>query len=151
MLDADLAELYRVPTKSLNLAVKRNADRFPGDFAFQLTGEEVAHLRFQFETSKGGHGGIFDVHQLERTKAEGGYGPDIQIPDEAFERIFDYFNDWTWHLDERPLRADNEINPDVLGYIFEKLRESKADGRVLHEGGHHRLRRQEHRDRAVCS
>ena len=57
MLDADLAELYRVPTKSLNLAVKRNADRFPEDFAFQLTEDEVAGLRFQFETSKRGRGG----------------------------------------------------------------------------------------------
>jgi len=51
MLDSDLAELYRVPTKSLNLAVKRNADRFPEDFMFRLTKEE-ADLRFQFETSK---------------------------------------------------------------------------------------------------
>jgi hypothetical protein len=57
MLDADLAELYRVPTKSLNLAVKRNADRFPEDFAFQLTEAEVTALRFQFETSKRGRGG----------------------------------------------------------------------------------------------
>lgn len=57
MLDAGLAELYRVPTKSLNLAVKRNADRFPEDFAFQLTEKEVAGLRFQFETSKRGRGG----------------------------------------------------------------------------------------------
>jgi len=57
MLDADLAELYRVPTKSLNLAVKRNADRFPEDFMFQLTDDEVAGLRFHFETSKRGRGG----------------------------------------------------------------------------------------------
>jgi hypothetical protein len=57
MLDADLAELYRVPTKSLNLAVKRNVDRFPEDFGFQLTEEEAAGLRFQFETSKRGRGG----------------------------------------------------------------------------------------------
>jgi len=57
MLDADLAELYRVPTKSLNLAVKRNADRFPEDFAFKLTEDEVGNLRFQFETSKRGRGG----------------------------------------------------------------------------------------------
>ena len=57
MLDADLAELYRVPTKSLNLAVKRNADRFPEDFTFQLTDDEVAGLRFHFETSKRGRGG----------------------------------------------------------------------------------------------
>jgi hypothetical protein len=53
MLDADLAKLYGVPTKSLNLAVRRNADRFPGDFMFQLTPEEWDRLRFQFETSKG--------------------------------------------------------------------------------------------------
>jgi outer membrane protein assembly factor BamB len=51
MLDADLAELYPVPTKSLNLAVKRNAARFPGDFMFRLTDDEVAGLRFHFETS----------------------------------------------------------------------------------------------------
>jgi hypothetical protein len=56
MLDADLAELYGVPTKSLNLAVKRNADRFPEDFTFQLTDDEAAGLRFHFETSKRGRG-----------------------------------------------------------------------------------------------
>jgi len=54
MLDTDLAELYRVPSKSLNLAVKRNADRFPEDFMFQLTEDEAAGLRFRFETSKRG-------------------------------------------------------------------------------------------------
>ena len=51
MLDSDLAELYQVPTKSLNLAVKRNAARFPDDFMFRLTQAE-ADLRFQIETSK---------------------------------------------------------------------------------------------------
>jgi hypothetical protein len=53
MLDADLAKLYGVPTKSLNLAVRRNAERFPNDFMFQLNAEEWDRLRFQFETSKG--------------------------------------------------------------------------------------------------
>jgi hypothetical protein len=57
MLDADLAVLYGVPTKSLNLAVKRNASRFPDDFMFVLTKEETNSLRFQFETSKKGRGG----------------------------------------------------------------------------------------------
>src|SRR6266511_4112648 len=57
MLDTDLADLYRVPTKSLNLAVKRNADRFPEDLMFQLTDDEAAGLRFHFETSKRGRGG----------------------------------------------------------------------------------------------
>jgi len=54
MLDKDLAELYGVKTKSLNLAVKRNMDRFPYDFMFQLTKEEFTNLRFQFETSRWG-------------------------------------------------------------------------------------------------
>ena len=54
MLDRDLAKLYGVPTKSLNLAVKRNLDRFPSDFMFQLTEEEFFNLRFQFETSSWG-------------------------------------------------------------------------------------------------
>jgi hypothetical protein len=52
MLDRDLASLYGVETKSLNLAVKRNIDRFPPDFMFQLTKEEFDSLRFQFETLK---------------------------------------------------------------------------------------------------
>jgi phage regulator Rha-like protein len=52
MLDRDLATLYEVETKALNLAVKRNFNRFPADFMFQLTKEEFEGLRFQIETSK---------------------------------------------------------------------------------------------------
>ena len=53
MLDADLARLYGVLTKELNKAVKRNLDRFPEDFVFQLTAEEAQELlRFQIGTSK---------------------------------------------------------------------------------------------------
>jgi hypothetical protein len=58
-------------------------------------------------------GGLFDIHELERNTK-------IEIADEAFEKLFDFFDKWQWHLDDRPLHADNEINPDVLGYIFEK-------------------------------
>lgn len=50
MLDRDLAALYETETKALNLAVKRNAKRFPKDFMFQLTKEEFEGLRFQIET-----------------------------------------------------------------------------------------------------
>ena len=53
MLDFDLAELYEVQTKNLNLAVKRNLKRFPKDFLFQLTKPEWENLRLQIETSKG--------------------------------------------------------------------------------------------------
>jgi phage regulator Rha-like protein len=55
MLDADLAAVYEVTTKRLNEQVKRNQDRFPEDFAFQLTPEELANLRSRFATSS--HGG----------------------------------------------------------------------------------------------
>lgn len=51
MLDRDLAELYKVTTKALNQAVKRNAQRFPGDFMFQLSSNETAHWRSQIVTS----------------------------------------------------------------------------------------------------
>jgi hypothetical protein len=50
MLDRDLATLYEIETKALNLAVKRNLKRFPADFMFQLTKEEYEGLRFQIET-----------------------------------------------------------------------------------------------------
>jgi hypothetical protein len=54
MLDRDLAALYGVETKNLNKAVRRNVDRFPADFMFQLTSDEAECLRFQFGTLKRG-------------------------------------------------------------------------------------------------
>jgi len=54
MLDFDLAEMYQVETKSLNLSVKRNMKRFPSDFMFQLTKDEWDNLRLKIETSKRG-------------------------------------------------------------------------------------------------
>jgi phage regulator Rha-like protein len=57
MLDSDLAELYGVTTKVLVQAVKRNLNRFPQDFMFQLNDQEVAALRSQTVTSKTGRGG----------------------------------------------------------------------------------------------
>ena len=54
MLDSDLANLYGVPVKALNQAVKRNSERFPADFMFQLTIDEVRNLKSQFVTSSWG-------------------------------------------------------------------------------------------------
>ena len=68
------------------------------------------------------NGGLFDVHDLERDN------PKIHVPDKAFEQIFAFFDAYQWHLDDRPLRKDNEINPDVLGYIFEKYINQKQMG-----------------------
>ena len=68
-------------------------------------------------------GSIFQQHQVEEH-----HGESIQIADAAFEKLFAFFDDFRWHLDERPLKDDREINPDVLGYIFEKYINQKQMG-----------------------
>ena len=57
ILDSDLAELYGVEVKRLNEQVRRNIERFPPDFVFQLSPTELNNLRSQFATSSSGHGG----------------------------------------------------------------------------------------------
>jgi hypothetical protein len=68
------------------------------------------------------NGGLFEMHQLESDN------PTIAIPDRAFEQIFAFFDEYNWHLDDRPLGSAREINPDVLGYIFEKYINQKQMG-----------------------
>ena len=69
------------------------------------------------------NGGIFQRHPIEKE-----HGEDIWIADKAFERLFGFFEQYQWHLEDRPLRRDNEIHPDVLGYIFEKYINQKQMG-----------------------
>src|SRR5690606_19248510 len=57
ILDSDLARLYQVETKALNRVLKRNENRFPENFCFQLTEQEAKSLRYQFGTSNVGRGG----------------------------------------------------------------------------------------------
>ena len=68
MIDRDLARLYGVETKRLKEAVKRNIDRFPEDFMFEMTKEELEIWRSQFATSKldmmGKHKLLFDVKTI---------------------------------------------------------------------------------------
>ena len=66
------------------------------------------------------NGGMFDVHQIERDYA------DIDIKDEAFESLFEFFDKWRWHLDTRVTASGRDINPDVLGYIFEQYINDRA-------------------------
>jgi len=68
------------------------------------------------------NGGLFASHPIEENHSG------IDIGDDAFERVFDFFDQYRWHLDDRPLRSDSEINPDVLGYIFEKYINQKQMG-----------------------
>ena len=69
------------------------------------------------------NGGIFQKHEVETH-----HGESIEIPDTAFEKLFRFFEQYQWHLDDRPLRDDKEINPEVLGYIFEKYINQKEKG-----------------------
>ncbi|MDR1469256.1 MAG: Eco57I restriction-modification methylase domain-containing protein [Spirochaetaceae bacterium] len=67
------------------------------------------------------NGGLFETHELEaRYKA-------IAITDAAFENIFAFFDEWEWHLDTRENASGRDINPDVIGYIFEKYINNRAD------------------------
>ncbi|MCR4774166.1 MAG: Eco57I restriction-modification methylase domain-containing protein [Prevotella sp.] len=66
------------------------------------------------------NGGMFDVHMLESKY------PDIDIPDEAFANLFAFFDQWHWHLSTRITDSGNDINPDVLGYIFEQYINDRA-------------------------
>ena len=86
MLDSDLAALYEVETKVLNQAVKRNQQRFPEDFMFQLIAEEEASLRLQFVTSKRG-GRRLSVLRVYRARC--GYAKDLARQLEAMEKRYD--------------------------------------------------------------
>ena len=116
---------------------QRGADRFFGEFlnalffeafakpevdrsalARQLTGR-VPYL----------NGGLFLHHKLELdANHQPRLGTTLRIADAAFQGVFDVFAAFTWHLDDTPGGDADEINPDVLGYIFEKYINQKAFG-----------------------
>ncbi|MBD2147406.1 DNA methyltransferase [Sphaerospermopsis sp. FACHB-1194] len=76
------------------------------------------------------NGGLFLPHQIEEkyNVTSTSLSNRIQISDTAFEEIFKLFSGYTWHLDDTPSGKDDEINPDVLGYIFEKYINQKEFG-----------------------
>ena len=69
------------------------------------------------------NGGLFQKHEIETR-----HGATIQIPNAAFDQIFTFFAEWNWHLDDRETSTGRDINPDVLGYIFEKYINNKQMG-----------------------
>jgi hypothetical protein len=66
------------------------------------------------------NGGLFDVHELERLYEN------IDISDKAFETIFNFFDQYNWHLDTNITATGKDINPDVIGFIFEKYINDRA-------------------------
>jgi len=66
------------------------------------------------------NGGLFDEHEIEKTFNK------IEIDDKAFEQLFNFFDEWEWHLDTRESASGKDVNPDVIGYIFEKYINDRA-------------------------
>ncbi len=89
----------------LNTPLVRRGPNFARDFG------QVPYL----------NGGMFDLHEIERSH------PDAEIPDAVFEKLFAFFDQWHWHLDTKLTAEGNDINPDVLGYIFEQYINERAE------------------------
>lgn len=126
--------------KKLAASRARGRDRFYRDFLrvlfFEGFAKPAASRSPSANTLLGSirylNGGLFLPHSVETRH---GYVLDakpatirIKIPDAAFDNLFALFRRYSWHLDDRPGHADNEINPDVLGYIFEKYINKKEFG-----------------------
>ena len=108
----------------------RGKDRFYSEFLQDLffegfakpEGDRSARAKKLLGQIKYLNGGLFLKHRIELDNRE------IAVPDCAFENLFNLFDRYTWHLDDTPGGQDDEINPDVLGYIFEKYINQKAFG-----------------------
>ena len=109
---------------------RRGKDRFYNEFLQALffegfakpEGKRSASAKKLVGQIKYLNGGLFLPHHIERDNTG------IKVPDQAFENLFNLFDRYTWHLDDTPGGQDDEINPDVLGYIFEKYINQKAFG-----------------------
>ncbi len=66
------------------------------------------------------NGGMFAKHEIEEKN------PELDIPDSVFTKLFNFFDQWRWHLDSRLTATGRDINPDVLGYIFEQYINDRA-------------------------
>jgi hypothetical protein len=114
----------------LDASKKRGKDRYYREFLVTLFFEGFAKpedlrspaVNVAIGKIKYLNGGLFIPHQIEeKWKA-------IQVPDEAFENLLALFERYSWNLNDTPGGKDDEINPDVLGYIFEKYINQKAFG-----------------------
>lgn len=108
----------------------RGSDRYFGDFLKLLFFEGFAkpaedrspEARHRLGNIRYLNGGLFLPHAIESSN------PHIHVPDAAFENLFALFRRYSWNLNDTPGTDSDEINPDVLGYIFEKYINQKAFG-----------------------
>lgn len=116
---------------------QRGANRFFGEFLkalfFEAFAKPAADRSADAKALTGQipylNGGLFLPHKLELDEQHAiRVGRTLRVADAAFEGIFKLFADYSWHLDDTPRGEADEINPDVLGYIFEKYINQKAFG-----------------------
>ncbi|MDZ8137029.1 MAG: DNA methyltransferase [Nostoc sp. DedQUE04] len=113
----------------LEQSKQKGENHFYSEFLKALFFESFAKPEFERDLSvqelvgkvKYLNGGLFLKHHIEEKYQ-------ISIVDEAFEQVLDLFERYSWNLDDTPEGKDDEINPDVLGYIFEKYINQKAFG-----------------------
>jgi hypothetical protein len=123
-------------SKKLAESQKRGSDRFYSEFLETLFFEGLAkrerppEIQQMLGQVSYLNGGLFLKHKIEGNDENGKKRYNIQIPDEAFRRVFALFKQYSWYLDDRdrPHSKKDKINPDVLGYIFEKYINQKAFG-----------------------
>lgn len=161
MLDKDLAELYNVETGQLKRAVKRNIERFPSDFMFELSNEEVSALRCQIGILKSGRGqhskylpyvfteeGVAMLSGVLRSPTAIEVNIRIMRAFVAVRQYLDFQKKEGGELEERikkleetfeeSLHDSNEINEDTrfrLEQIESALAEMRADIRILTKSG----------------
>lgn len=123
--------------EQLQQSEQRGANRFYGEFLAALFFEAFAKPEADRNPAAMAltgripylNGGLFLPHKLELDAEHAlRLGKTLHVADEAFKGIFDLFASFTWHLDDTPGGDADEINPDVLGYIFEKYINQKAFG-----------------------
>jgi hypothetical protein len=133
-LDDGNADYLRV---KLQESQARGPERFFGEFLnalfFEAFAKPAADRSETAKTLTGKvpylNGGLFLHHKLEQDEPhKPRIGKSLKVADRAFEGIFNLFASFTWHLDDTPGGDADEINPDVLGYIFEKYINQKAFG-----------------------
>jgi hypothetical protein len=144
MLDSDLAKLYQCTngTKTINLAVKRNRERFPEDFYFQLNDYEYDNLRFQFETSSlenyGGRRylprvfteqGVAMLATILRTPIASEVSIDIM---RAFVKMRKYISTDLKYMNNMLIKHDGEIK--ILQESFDKLSEKRKNNEIYFNG-----------------
>lgn len=131
MLDSDLAEMYGVPTKRLNEQVKRNSDRFPIDFMFQLNEEEWQNLKSQNATSSWGGRRtlpyVFTEQGVSMLSSVLNSQQAIQI-NISIMRVFVKVREWSLNYGElalkiKELEKDSSEHHDHIAHIYQVIEE----------------------------